>query len=150
VPRHRLTGRSAAFAVSGGFGVSSVALVTLKRRAEFLRLRGGSRWASASAVIEMKARTGPPAEGFGVAPRFGFTVTKALGNAVTRNRIRRRLKAAITALVTDGRARAGCDYVVIARAAALTQPFAEIVAELGRALDRVNTGKPRRDRPKSP
>jgi ribonuclease P protein component len=116
--------------------------VTLKRRAEFLRLRGGSRWASASAVIEMKARIDPQLHGD--AARFGFTVTKALGNAVTRNRIRRRLKAAINALAADGLARAGCDYVVIAREAALTRPFSSLVADLGEGLARVNAGNGQR------
>ena len=65
-------------------------------------------------------------------PRFGFTATKKLGNAVTRNRIRRRLKEAVR-LVAPGAARAGCDYVLIAREAAATRPFAALdVSQRGR------------------
>lgn len=66
-------------------------------------------------------------------PRFGFTVTKKLGNAVTRNRIRRRLKAAISALAAAN-AEAGYDYVVVARAAAFDRPYSSIVADLTKAF----------------
>lgn len=70
-------------------------------------------------------------------PRFGFTVTKKLGGAVVRNRIRRRLKAAILELV-DGHARPGFDYVLIARKAALDRPFAALKKDLEDALHRVH------------
>src|SRR5262245_18692896 len=73
-------------------------VTTLKRRSQYLRVRKGARCATAAFVLEAKARSAearqghvPPAEG----PRFGFTVTRALGKAVERNRIRRRLKAAV-------------------------------------------------------
>ena len=70
-------------------------------------------------------------------PRFGFTVTKALGGAVVRNRIRRRLKAAVVA--TSGPlAQAGHDYVVVARAAAADRPFDELKKDLEQAFQRVH------------
>ena len=72
---------------------------TLKKRAEFLRLRGGARWATPSCVVETKPAADPGATARG--PRFGFTVTKKLGNAVVRNRIRRRLRAALSAVAND-------------------------------------------------
>ena len=90
-------------------------LVTLKKRPEFLRLRGGRRWSCPAFAIETRPAL-PVAAGVAVAsgPRFGFTVTKAMGNAVARNRIRRRLKAAVTeAGVSLGHV--GHDYVLIAR-----------------------------------
>lgn len=61
--------------------------------------------------------------------RFGFTATKKLGNAVVRNRIRRRLREAVR-LVAPEQARAGCDYVLIAREAAATRPFAALEKDL--------------------
>lgn len=67
------------------------------------------------------------------APRFGFTATKKLGNAVTRNRIRRRLKEVVR-LVAPGQARVGCDYVLIAREAAATRPFAALEQDLTAAF----------------
>lgn len=69
--------------------------------------------------------------------RFGFTVTKKLGNAVKRNRIRRRLKAAVAELAPDV-AKAGYDYVVVARSAAFDRPFADIKADLSRAFSILN------------
>ncbi len=65
--------------------------------------------------------------------RVGFTVTKKLGNAVRRNRIRRRLKAAVRE-VFPGRARPGHDYVLIARSAAMTRDYADILDDVKRAL----------------
>lgn len=119
-----------------------MALVTLKKRAEFLRIRGGARWATPSCVVEAKATTvGEKAataggDGHQVA-RFGFTVTKKLGKANVRNRIRRRLRAAVAALA-EGKAQPGFDYVLIARSGAYTRPFAQIVKDLDQALLRVH------------
>jgi ribonuclease P protein component len=70
-------------------------------------------------------------------PRFGFTVTKAIGGAVDRNRVRRRLKAAVTA-VAGGAARRGQDYVLIARRAALDRTFEDLKKDLERAFHRVH------------
>lgn len=110
-------------------------LTTLKKRSEFLRLRGGARCPAPPFVLEAKPRLdGADAAG---PPRFGFTVTKAMGNAVARNRIRRRLKAAVTALA-DKVARPGHDYVLIARTEALDIPFDRLKKELERAFQRVH------------
>lgn len=112
-------------------------LVTLKSRREFLRLRGGSRSATPSFVLETKPREGDASST--AAARFGFTVTKAVGNAVLRNRIRRRLKAAIAA-VAPLAAKPHHDYVIIAREAASKRPFAELKKDLERAFQRVHHG----------
>jgi ribonuclease P protein component len=111
-----------------------VALHTLKKRAEFLRVRGGARSATPAFVMEAKPR---PEDGPSAGPRFGFTVTKALGAAVIRNRIRRRLKAAVAALA-EHCARAGHDYVLIARAPALKRPFSDLKKDLERAFQGVH------------
>lgn len=130
-------------------------LVTLKKRREFLKVRGGSRWSTPSATVECKLRS--PAScnrtdgdlnsnsenGAVGPPRFGFTVTKKVGGAVIRNRIRRRLKAVISEL-SDHHARAGFDYVLIARTTALDRPYAALKKDLEVALQRVH--HPRRTR----
>ncbi len=108
-----------------------MALSTIKKRADFLLVRGGYRASVASFLIEAKARSkdttvGPEA-------RFGFTVTKKLGPAVKRNRIRRRIKAAI-AEVKDPFELAGFDYVVVARSAAFERTFALIRDDAVKAL----------------
>lgn len=95
-------------------------------------------------LLETKPRAGERIKQPG--PRFGFTVTKKLGNAVTRNRIRRRLKAAITAAALET-AHAGFDYVVVARAVALDRPFPELLEDVRRAMKAVH--KPQGNPPPS-
>jgi ribonuclease P protein component len=80
-------------------------------------------------------------------PRFGFTVTKKLGNAVTRNRIRRRLKAALTELAPT-LAKPGFDYVVVARTVAFSRAYADIITDLTRAFAILHGGKA--PKPKNP
>ncbi len=124
-------------------------LVMLKRRSEFLRIRNGLRWSTASFVVETKARAGwtsPMPIDAGLA-RFGLTVTKQLGGAVDRNRIRRRLRAALQQIAAP-HAKPGFDYVVIARAPAGTCDFDQLVADLVTAFERVHSrpAKPRQEK----
>ena len=67
-------------------------------------------------------------------PRIGFTVTKKLGAAVTRNRIRRRLKEAVRISAED-RLRAGFDYVFVGRAGTAGREFGKLVTDILTALD---------------
>ena len=112
-------------------------LTTLKRSAEFQRLRGGVRWSGPGFLLEGKARS-PDARAFkgsidAHTARFGFTITRKLGGAVERNRIRRRLKEALRSI--DGEATMpGFDYVVVARPAALEREFAALTEDFRRAL----------------
>jgi ribonuclease P protein component len=69
-------------------------------------------------------------------PRVGFTASRKVGNAVVRNRARRRLKAAADAVLA-ARARPGTDYVLIARAATPSRPYADLLSDLETALERV-------------
>jgi ribonuclease P protein component len=112
-------------------------LATLKRRAEFLRLRNGARCATTAFVLEGKRRA-ERGEGTMIdQPRFGFTVSKKVGGAVERNRIKRRLRAAVRD-VMRGHARPDFDYVLIARRPALDAGYGALVADLVRALGRVH------------
>lgn len=70
-------------------------------------------------------------------PRLGFTVTKKIGSAVVRNRIRRRLREAARQVFPDG-ALSGFDYVAIARPAALTADFSALLDDMKRALLRLS------------
>ncbi len=71
--------------------------------------------------------------GDGDAARVGFTVTKKVGNAVVRNRVRRRLKEAVR-IDAAGDMKPGNDYVIVGREDVLAAPFAEIRTELSRRL----------------
>ncbi len=67
----------------------------------------------------------------------GFTATKKLGGAVVRNRIKRRLRAAVDTVMPDA-AHAGHDYVLIGRKAALNAPFEKICKDLQWALRKLH------------
>jgi ribonuclease P protein component len=127
----------------GGWGCYAVALSTLKKRAEFLRVRGGPRWSTPAFVLEARPRPAAAAPDSG--PRFGFTVSKKVGGAVVRNRVRRRLRALVAAL-DPGHVRQDFDYVLIARPGAVERGYRELEADLGQALDRVHRPRARERR----
>ncbi|MEM9619659.1 MAG: ribonuclease P protein component [Pseudomonadota bacterium] len=100
----------------------------IKKRRDFLALRDAKR--ASSPGFLMVARKNPEN---GEAARIGFTVTKKMGGAVIRNRMRRRLRAAAGEIFPHY-ASAGCDYVLIARKAAGTRNFAVLLDDMKRAL----------------
>jgi ribonuclease P protein component len=101
----------------------------LKVRADFLRASSGIRRVMPSLTLELCAAP-LPSEGI----RVGFTATRKLGNAVIRNRAKRRLRAAAAAVLPLC-GRAGNDYVLVARRDTLTRPFDGLVADLKAALN---------------
>jgi ribonuclease P protein component len=110
----------------------------LKRRADFLAAASGSRAPAAGFLLQARER------GEDRAIRVGFTVSKRTGNAVERNRIRRRLREVVR-LTGDAAMKAGHDYVLIGRREALKLPFERMMQEFSRALKRVHAGvKPAR------
>jgi ribonuclease P protein component len=117
-------------------------LPTLKARSEFLAVRGGRRSSTPAFLIEMRERPEATTR-VGAGPRFGFTITKKIGNAVTRNRIRRRLKAAFAADLKQ-RVLGSCDYVVVARHAALDRPFALLLGDITQAMSALHRSRPGR------
>ena len=110
-------------------------IATLKKRRDFLRVRAAARrWAAPGLVLQ--AAPMPEADTEQGLVRVGYTASRRIGNAVQRNRAKRRLRAAV-AHVMPASAQSGCDYVVIARAATLTRPFDALVDDLAAALARV-------------
>jgi len=123
--------------MAGTLGKRSLRLATLKRRPDFLRVRTGARSACPAFVLEARRRDGQAEEA-----RFGFTVSKQVGGAVERNRIRRRLKAAVRDVLLE-HARRDFDYVLVARRPALDAGFASLVSDLVQALQRVHASPER-------
>ncbi len=119
---------------------STATIATLKVRAEFQRVRGGGRATAIAFVLEGKKRA---TSGLGSAatdahgPRFGFTITKKVGNAVVRNKMRRRLRGALSEIVATC-ADVHTDYVVVARPAAADQDYRTLKSDLATAFARVN------------
>ncbi|NKJ36097.1 ribonuclease P protein component [Rhizobium sp. SG570] len=111
----------------------------LKSRPQFLAVREGEKRRGSFFLLEMLDRKLSDAD-----PRVGFTVTKKHGNAVERNRMRRRLKEAVR-LHAGFAMQPGHDYVVVARRDVLTAPFEKLVSEL---VQRIET-RPKHRRPET-
>ena len=99
----------------------------ITRRADFLRIaRSSRRWVTPGLIVQTdRAPTDQV--------RVGFTVTRKVGKAVVRNRIRRRLRSVATAML-DQHAMPGQDFVVIGRAATLERPYPSLHDDLMSAL----------------
>ena len=103
---------------------------TITARADFLRLNRGRK--SVSAFFILRSGPGPSAE----AVRVGYTVTTKCGNAVKRNRIKRRLRALVRELLPE-LGRPGTDYVFIAIAGAKPDAGDAAYDDLRTAMQRV-------------
>ena len=102
----------------------------LTRRPQFLLVAARGRKASMPGLVLQALQRQDEAP-----VRLGFTVTKKVGNAVVRNRVRRRLREAARLVLRDQRL-AGVDLVLIGRDATQARPFTALQADLRRALGR--------------
>lgn len=137
-------------------------LIWLRNRRDYLRAAKGARFHSKALVVQGKFRGDDqagiasgrdlPPEGARVEneaicapakPRFGLTVSKKNGNAVKRNRIKRRLRAALIQAVAPNDApaatqnstrRSGMDFVVIAKPNAISAPFSDLINALTQGI----------------
>ena len=112
----------------------------LIKRSQFQRAARGNRAGRSAFGLQMVAVDAAE-------PGIGFTVTKKTGNSPQRNRIKRRLRAAVTACARDFVPHH--DYVLVGRREALSQPFAKLVADLGALIQRVHTPRSTDERPSS-
>ena len=108
-------------------GRRATMLRRLRKRSEFLAVRRGEKRRGRLFLLELLDR------GDDAPPRVGFTVTKKTGNAVKRNRIRRRLREAMRVHAAGDMA-AGNDYVIVGREEVLSAPFGQLKAELSRRI----------------
>lgn len=113
----------------------------LPKRSDFLRIAGlKRRWAAPGLVLQCA-----PCPDEAKVPddeiRVGFTATRKVGGAVTRNRSRRRLRAAVRQVIPI-LARADLDYVVIVRAATAQRSFDKLVSDLEIALKKCDAFAP--------
>ena len=127
----------------------------LKRRAEFLQVAAANRkWVAPGLILQVRRQPSPESESDdapraarperGREPvRVGFTASRKVGNAVLRNRARRRLRA-IAREVLD-HAEPGNDFVLIARPATVERDYQALVGDLVAGLKRLKLyrGEPR-------
>ena len=105
----------------------NIKLGMLKKRSEFLYVRDGFYSAKGGVVVQMRENT--DRAGIGI----GFTATKKIGNAVTRNRAKRRLREAARALLPEF-GLPGYDYVLIARDKTTARNWTDLLDDTRKAL----------------
>ena len=102
----------------------------LKKRPDFLACAQAAHCARGAVLIQARSRDAEPHI------RVGFTATKRIGNAVERNRAKRRLREAARLMLPD-LAKAGHDYVFIARGGVTTRPWPRLLDDVKSALIRL-------------
>jgi ribonuclease P protein component len=114
-------------------GRIAVVIERLRRRGDFRAAAGGAKSASSAFVLQARCR------GDHGTVRVGYTVTRRVGGAVERNRIRRRLREVVRLSGAGGAMAPGHDYVLIGRRAALAASFTEMTQALHAALAQIHT-----------
>jgi ribonuclease P protein component len=110
-----------------------VCLEGLTRRADFLRAAQARRQGTPGFLLQARRRGDDSP-----AARVGFTCSKKIGNAVARNRARRRLREVARAIL-PATARPGWDYVLVGRpVATIDRPFAALLADLQTAMGQIH------------
>ena len=103
----------------------------IRKRADFLSANRGKRFARPGFVLLVHDRRDDSPD-----KRLGITITKKVGNAVVRNRMRRRFRALMREMLAD-KGRAGADHILIGRQDGIEMDVDRLRADLHKAFDRI-------------
>jgi ribonuclease P protein component len=112
------------------FRLTRSKIETISRRADFLAANAGRRAPMPGFVLLVRPRGDDSP-----AMRLGITVTKKIGNAVVRNRMKRRFRSLAREILPEA-GLAGADHILIGRAGGVERDFEDLRRELGKALAR--------------
>ncbi|MFV0408762.1 MAG: ribonuclease P protein component [Paracoccus sp. (in: a-proteobacteria)] len=129
------------FVVSDCADVAPAQISVLRQRADFLKAAQAGRAGTAGFLLQARRRH--PDEAAATPIRIGFTCSKKIGNAVARNRAKRRLRALARAIL-PGLARPGWDYVLVGRPGeTVSRQFSDLQDDLATALHRIHAPRNR-------
>ena len=103
----------------------------IKKRSDFLAANRGKRYATPGFVLLVRDR-----QDDNPAIRLGITITKKVGNAVIRNRMRRRFRALAQEMLAD-KGKAGADHILIGRDSGIERDFDALRADMIKALGKL-------------
>ena len=117
-------------------GSPAVSLCVLRKRADYLKAASARRQGTGGFLLQARDRADADPS-----VRVGFTASKKIGNAVLRNRAKRRLRALARQVLAPA-SRLGWDYVLVARPdATVSRAYADLCADLAQALAAVHRGR---------
>ncbi|SHG77215.1 ribonuclease P protein component [Marivita hallyeonensis] len=111
-------------------------ITTLRHRADFLRAARALRQGTQGMLVQARCRRDNDPT-----IRVGYTCSKKIGNAVTRNRAKRRLRSVAAEVLTE-KARPGWDYVLVGRpGVTVNRDYTDLLGDLNYALRKLHAGQ---------